>query len=117
MSIQLHQAFLTCDQVGNHKRSRSALASKTVYKNTSFLPRLSNRFNFLNSGPAEAVPKLLYTQQCYLLYESAALVEETSNVVIRVVIDEELFVSQLSLVKARDDRTGVEYVRYSILLQ
>lgn len=76
-----------------------------------------NRINSLNSGPAEAVPKSLYIQQRYLLYEFAALVKETSNVVIRVVVDEELLVSQLSLVKAWDDRTGVKYVRYSILLQ
>ncbi len=69
------------------------------------------------SGPAEAVPKYLDIQQRYLLYKSAALVEETSNVVIRVIIDEELLVSQLSLVKAWDDRTGVKYVRYAILLQ
>ncbi len=76
-----------------------------------------NRINSLKSGPAEAVPRSLYVQQCYLLYESAALVEETSNVIIRVVINEKLLVSQLSLVKAWDDRTGVKYVRYSILLQ
>lgn len=76
-----------------------------------------NRISFLNSGPAEAVPKLLCIQQCHLLYERAALVEETSNVIIRVVIDEELLVPQLSLVEARDDRTGVEYMRYSVLLQ
>ena len=117
MSICLQQAVLTCDQVGGYKRSRSALASKTVYKNTSFLPCLSTGSTPSGQVLLKLYQKSLYIQQCYLLYESAALVEESSNIVIRVVINEELLVSQLSLVKAWDDRTGVKYVRYSIFLQ
>ena len=92
-------------------------------------PQSSGRESLLSSVPVDriclrpvaALVKLfvvnLLVEQTYLLDESVAFFEEARNIIFRVVINKKLLVPELSFVKAGYDRAGVQYVRYTILLQ
>lgn len=52
----------------------------------------------------------------YLLDEFATFIKVSGDVIIRIIIDKDFFVSQVPLVKARDDRTSVQHVRDTAFL-
>ena len=53
----------------------------------------------------------------HLVNEFVALIKKTSNVVVRVIIDQKLFVPEMPFVKARDDWAGVQDVCYATFQQ
>lgn len=93
-----------------------------MYKNASFLSGLS-----VHSDKGQSAKPTLQNQSTYLsahhsdgsnlIDKLVALIEEGTDVLIRVIIHQDLLVSQLSLVKTWNDRAGVQYMRDAFALK